>query len=79
MAIAFLLVQGHKRPHIRAPDKEGFEDNSETLFLILKENLFCDLSLELSQTDSIMRGHNLCFMQKYGKRSLNYPCYPFLP
>ena len=25
-----------------------------------------------------MIGHKICFMEKYGQLSLNYPCYPFL-
>ena len=26
-----------------------------------------------------MRGHNICFCEKYEKLSLNYPQYPLLP
>ena len=26
----------------------------------------------------LMKGHNICFMEKFGKLPLNYPYYPFL-
>ena len=63
----------------------SFEDNnSEVIFfflllLFLDENIYCNPSLEPSLSYSSNKGSpNRFLLQKYGKFSLNYPCYPIL-
>ena len=44
-----LPVCSNIRTLYRAPDKRGYEDNSEMIFLNFQQNICCDPSLELSQ------------------------------
>ena len=54
-------------------------------FLFLNENRMCPPRNRLGKI-GLMQGHNVCFFElffffffeKYGKLSLNYPCYSFL-
>ena len=50
--------------------REGIEDNSKIFFLILNENICCDLSLEPSQRDGSKDGSQNKF---YDKNMDNYP------
>ena len=42
------------------------------------ENICCDLHLNHLVETVLMRGHNIFFLEKEEKSSLNYPQYPLL-
>ena len=53
----------------RAPDKNFNEDNLTIIFLFLKENIFCDPSLEPSRYGSNNGSQNMFL----GRQTDNYP------
>ena len=64
--------------NFRAADNRGIED-TKIFFLITQQKHTCDPSLEPSGQEGFYEGSQpVFFIEKCGKLSLNYPCYPFL-